>query len=85
LRTGQSASPLAAPAVASSLAAFAVVYAIVFVSGIFYILRLMSQPPHAHETGVASSARVRGAGIAPVVAIAPDRTIPDLPGGGHGA
>ena len=51
LRTTQSASPLALPAVATSLAAFAVVYFIVFGSGLFYLLRLMSQPPRPHEPG----------------------------------
>ncbi len=52
LRTTESASPLDAPAVASSLAAFAVVYFIVFGAGMFYVLRLMGQLPHAHESGL---------------------------------
>src|SRR5690242_21718130 len=46
LRTIDSASPLAAPAVASSLIAFIIVYFIVFGMGVFYILRLMKAPPH---------------------------------------
>ena len=52
LRTAQSASPLAAPAVAVSLAAFAIVYFAVFSAGVFYMLRLMSHPPHPGESGV---------------------------------
>lgn len=50
LRTADSASPIAAPAVAASLAAFAVVYFTVFGAGVFFLLRLMSQPPHAGES-----------------------------------
>ena len=49
LRTADSASPLGTPAVAVSLAAFAVVYFAVFGFGIWYILKLMSDPPHPHE------------------------------------
>ena len=49
LRTSESVSPLGVPAVAVSLAAFAVVYFAVFGFGIWYILRLMSDPPHPHE------------------------------------
>jgi cytochrome d ubiquinol oxidase subunit I len=53
LRTVQSASPLHTPAVATSLASFAVVYFAVFGAGLFYLLRLMSQPPGPHEPGPA--------------------------------
>ena len=49
LRTADSAAPLAAPAVATSLLAFIVVYFAVFGAGIYYLLKLMSQPPQAHE------------------------------------
>src|SRR5213079_932135 len=45
LRTAQSVSPIALPGVAASLVAFIVVYFVVFGAGIFYILRLMAQPP----------------------------------------
>ena len=51
LRTADSASPLAAPAVASSLIAFIIVYFAVFTAGVIYILRLMAQPPHHGEQG----------------------------------
>ena len=50
LRTAQSAAPLDAPAVAASLIAFVVVYFAVFGAGIFYLLKLMSQPPQPHES-----------------------------------
>jgi cytochrome d ubiquinol oxidase subunit I len=45
MRTSESVSPVAAPAVATSLAAFAIVYFAVFGAGIFYLLRLMRMPP----------------------------------------
>ena len=51
LRTADSASRLDAPAVAASLLAFIVVYFIVFGAGVFYILKLMSHPPHRGEAG----------------------------------
>ena len=70
-----SAAPLAAPAVATSLAAFAVVYFTVFGAGVFYILRLMSHAPHRDEPGV-SETPIRTAGITPAPAIDPDRPIP---------
>jgi cytochrome d ubiquinol oxidase subunit I len=51
LRTADSISPVALPAVATSLAAFVVVYFIVFGAGLVYILHLMHRPPSAGETG----------------------------------
>ncbi|MBX9710403.1 MAG: cytochrome ubiquinol oxidase subunit I [Xanthobacteraceae bacterium] len=65
LRTADSASPLAFPAVASSLIAFVIVYFIVFSMGVFYILRLMSSPPHQGEEGPRSDIPTRAAGIIP--------------------
>jgi cytochrome bd ubiquinol oxidase subunit I len=67
LRTAESASPLAAPAVGSSLAAFAIVYFAVFTAGLVYLLRLMAQPPHPGEQGPSSSLPARAAGITPAV------------------
>jgi cytochrome bd ubiquinol oxidase subunit I len=68
LRTAQSVSPLQAPAVASSLLAFIVVYFVVFGAGIFYILKLMSHPPHHDEPGPSEAVPARAAGLgAPVV------------------
>jgi len=61
LRTADSASPIAAPAVATSLIAFVVVYFSVFGAGVFFILRLMAHPPHAGE----SAAIQPGSGVHP--------------------
>ena len=49
LRTTDSASPLAAPAVGASLMAFIIVYFFVFGAGVFYILRLMSAQPKLED------------------------------------
>ncbi len=65
LRTADSASPLATPAIASSLIAFAIVYFIIFVAGAVYILRLMQMAPHHGETGPPSDLPIRTAGILP--------------------
>jgi cytochrome bd ubiquinol oxidase subunit I len=70
LRTVDSASPLAAPAVASSLIAFAVVYFAVFTTGVIYILRLMAIPPHQGEEGPRGDLPVRAAGITPAAGVA---------------
>src|SRR5215470_12272506 len=67
LRTADSASPLAAPAVGSSLIAFVIVYLAVFVAGVVYLLRLMAQPPHPGEQGPSSDLPARAAGITPAV------------------
>jgi cytochrome bd ubiquinol oxidase subunit I len=67
LRTADSASPLAAPAVGSSLAAFAIVYFTVFTAGAIYLLRLMAQPPHPGEAGPSSDVPARAAGITPAI------------------
>ena len=67
LRTADSVSPLAAPAVAASLIAFVIVYFAVFGIGTWYILRLMATSPHSGEEGVISQERapLRTAGITP--------------------
>jgi cytochrome d ubiquinol oxidase subunit I len=65
LRTADSASPLAAPAVASSLIAFIIVYFVVFTAGVIYLLRLMAAPPHPGEQGPSKDAPARAAGITP--------------------
>jgi cytochrome d ubiquinol oxidase subunit I len=67
LRTADSASPLAAPAVGSSLVAFAIVYFAVFTIGILYVLRLMAKPPHPGEEGPSTDVPTRTAGITPAV------------------
>ena len=65
LRTADSASSLAAPAVASSLIAFVIVYFAVFTAGVIYILRLMAAPPHPGEEGPQHEVPARAAGITP--------------------
>jgi cytochrome bd ubiquinol oxidase subunit I len=70
LRTVESASPLAAPAVASSLIAFVAVYFTVFAAGAIYILRLMTSPPHPGEEGLSGEAPTRAAGITPATGTA---------------
>ncbi len=71
LRTAESVSPLAAPAVAVSLVAFIVVYFAVFGAGILYILKLMAKPPVEHEKEP-PHIPVRTAGITPAAALRPD-------------
>jgi cytochrome d ubiquinol oxidase subunit I len=52
LRTSMSHSPLDAPAVAASLAAFVIVYFAMFGAGTWYLFKLMAKPPHPHEPGL---------------------------------
>lgn len=49
LLTAQARSPIGASAVASSLAAFAIVYFCVFGAGVYYVLSLMAKAPEGHE------------------------------------
>ena len=81
LRTSESASPLAAPAVALSLIAFVVVYFIVFGTGVWYLLRLMRHAPHAGESGVEADLDhpIRSAGITPAAAVLADHAGRDRP------
>jgi cytochrome bd ubiquinol oxidase subunit I len=83
LRTADSVSPLAAPAVATSLLAFVLVYFAVFGVGTWYILRLMAQTPHPHEEEPEGAERgpLRSAGITPGPAQSPHRSGEPLPGG----
>src|SRR3954463_14011675 len=74
LRTANSVSPVAAPAVAASLTAFVVVYFLVFGAGIWFLFRLFSQTPHAHEPGPPRGQPIRTAGITPAPAV-PSGTI----------
>jgi len=70
LRTADSASPLAAPAVGSSLLAFVIVYFIVYAAGLTYLFRLMASPPHHGELGPDAKTPVRAAGITPAAGVA---------------
>ena len=76
LRTADSASPLAAPAVGASLVAFVVVYFAVFGVGIWYLLRLMHKPPEPGEPDPERTERepIRTAGIMPGPAQHPGST-----------
>lgn len=67
LRTAEAVSPVAAPAIATSLLTFIAVYFIVFGVGTIYILRLMGKPPHAGESGPEPGLGhpIRTAGITP--------------------
>ncbi|MBY0583327.1 MAG: cytochrome ubiquinol oxidase subunit I [Sphingomonas sp.] len=65
LRTADSASPLAAPAVGASLVAFVIVYFAVFGTGTWYILRLMAKGPQPHEPALDIDAPIRTGGIVP--------------------
>jgi cytochrome bd ubiquinol oxidase subunit I len=71
LRTADSASPLAAPAVAASLAAFAIVYFIVFGTGLWYLFKLMARTPQAGEQPAIAGLKgpIRTAGITPAPAV----------------
>jgi cytochrome d ubiquinol oxidase subunit I len=66
LRTAAGVGPVGAPAVATSLLAFVVVYFAVFGVGIWYMLRLMHSPPHPLEEGTETlDEPIRTAGIVP--------------------
>jgi cytochrome d ubiquinol oxidase subunit I len=72
LRTAESASPLAYPAVAASLTAFVIVYFFVFGMGIWFILKLMGHEPHPGESGPSRGSPTRTAGITPLAQVDPD-------------
>jgi cytochrome bd ubiquinol oxidase subunit I len=78
LRTADSASPIAAPAVAASLTAFVVVYIVIFGAGTYYVLRLMAKPPASTPTD--DSGPIRTAGITPAPSY-DQRAIPGAPTG----
>ncbi|WP_316977058.1 cytochrome ubiquinol oxidase subunit I [Shumkonia mesophila] len=69
MRTSEGVSPVAAPAVASSLALFAVVYFAVFGAGVYYLLQLMHRPAGADDAGRPPGAPERAAGITPAPSI----------------
>ena len=71
LRTVDSASPLAAPAVGASLVAFVLVYFAVFGVGTWYILRLIGKGVEAGESEI-SDAPIRTAGTTPSPAHHPE-------------
>jgi cytochrome d ubiquinol oxidase subunit I len=77
LRTADSASPLAAPAVATSLLIFIVVYFVVFGAGTGYILKLMNHAPQLAESGPdqEQDGPARAAGLVPAPALDPGRRL----------
>jgi cytochrome d ubiquinol oxidase subunit I len=68
LLTGDSHSPLAAPAVAASLIAFVVIYFTVFGAGTAYLLRMMAKPPALGAAEVPQGPQ-HAAGITPAAGI----------------
>ena len=68
LRTSQSLSPIDAPAVATSLIAFIIVYFVAFGAGTFYILRLMKKSPELPKIGF-DVGPIRSSGITPFAQI----------------
>jgi cytochrome d ubiquinol oxidase subunit I len=77
LRTADSVSPVGAPGVAISLAAFVVVYLIVFGAGFVFLLRMMARPPAVDEPGPEQDVPVRTSGIMPGPAQGPEVGNPD--------
>ncbi|WP_127752431.1 cytochrome ubiquinol oxidase subunit I [Devosia sp. 1566] len=65
MRTADSLSPVAAPAVGASLTAFIIVYFVVFGAGVFYLFRLMRRPPILEEDHELDKGPHRAAGIMP--------------------
>jgi cytochrome d ubiquinol oxidase subunit I len=78
LRTSDSVSPLAAPAVAGSLMAFIMVYFFVFGAGVFYLLRMMGKTPVAgdKEPDGALPLRAAAMSLVPTSVSGPDREAP---------
>ena len=75
LRTSDSLSPIGLPGVATSLAAFVVVYLIVYAAGIAFLLQLMAKPPRPGEPGPEEGAPVHAAGLMPGPAIGEPKSI----------
>lgn len=65
LLTADSASPIAAPALAASLIAFVLIYFAVFAAGTFYMLRLMGHAPQTDEPEPSPAVPKRAAGLMP--------------------
>jgi cytochrome d ubiquinol oxidase subunit I len=74
LRTSDSLSSIAAPAVGASLVAFIIVYFIVFGAGVFYMFRLMRRTPELEDRAL-DQGPLRAAGITPALQLSL--------GGGH--
>ena len=81
LRTSDSVSPLASPAVSGSLLAFIIVYTIIFAAGTYYLFRLMHHVPHRGESGLDEGQPTRAAGITPGTPHTVKRAAPSSPVG----
>jgi len=82
MRTAESASPLAAPAVGASLVAFVIVYFAVFGMGAWYLLKLMSRAPQPHEPEPAHApGHAAGITSAPALAAGGAPATPEAPHG----
>jgi cytochrome d ubiquinol oxidase subunit I len=68
LRTSESVSAIAAPAVGTSLLLFVIVYFLLFGAGTVYALRLMAHTPAVAEPEAMPEGPMRAAGIMPGVA-----------------
>lgn len=62
MRTSEATSPIGTPGVAASLAAFAIIYFLVFGAGIAYLLRLFARSPE-HPTDPGQEGPIRTAGV----------------------
>lgn len=69
LRTADSVSPIGTPGVSVSLAAFVIVYLLVFGCGCVFLLRLLRRPPVVGESGPPKGVPTRAAGITPAPAL----------------
>jgi cytochrome d ubiquinol oxidase subunit I len=82
LRTSESVSSVASEAVATSLVTFVLVYFAVFGAGVFYVLRLMHEPPHPSEPDLPPREPMRAQGLMPGPVIGAAET-GRRPGEGH--
>jgi len=80
LRTADSVSPIAAPAVGASLTAFIVVYFAIFGAGTFYVLRMMAKRPEIVGDRE-DQGPIRTAGVTPAPSV-DERAIPGERAGG---
>lgn len=80
LRTADSVSPIAAPAVGASLTAFIVVYFAIFGAGTFYVLRMMAKRPEIAGDRE-DQGPIRTAGVTPAPSV-DERAIPGERAGG---
>jgi cytochrome d ubiquinol oxidase subunit I len=75
LRTVDSISPIAAPAVATSLILFVVVYLSVFGAGTLYLLRMMAASPAVPPADLAPNKPIHAAGLTPGLVLGKTRHV----------